>query len=247
MTDFVSKALFIVVDGPDGVGKTTAAEKLAKEIDGLYVKAIGDTPLGKIYRERFTAVGRQQNQLHNLTWMMGVFLEVLEDLIKPALAAGKDVIVDRWFYSTMAYQIQPIIDGDHSIRDKDLAGRLESALYQVLNRSPDVYLACHASIETVKERVVARAAVTGEMDRLDMLSNAELNALHDAYAKGAERAVNTSTQVFPIDCNKEAVFVLAEMKYAIQKAREPQLKWTESWHITATETTACPADVTATT
>jgi len=107
--DFL-KGKFIVLDGPDGSGKSTQVGLLAGFLGRCGVEAVlcrdpGGTDIG----EQIRAV-----LLDNKNTDMSVRCETLlymasrsqlyEQVIKPALAAGKCVICDRWVCSTYAYQ-----------------------------------------------------------------------------------------------------------------------------------------------
>jgi dTMP kinase len=101
---------FIVLDGPDGCGKSTQSKALAEWLrkqgaDVATFRDPGTTAIGEKIREILL------NPSHEA---MGVACEVLlymaaraqlwQEKIKPALAAGKCVVMDRWVSSTCAYQ-----------------------------------------------------------------------------------------------------------------------------------------------
>jgi dTMP kinase len=100
-------AIFIAVEGIDGAGKTTQVEMLRSAL-----LRSGEAPVvskeptngqwGKILRQS-ASEGRLP-----LTEELELFIkdrsEHVNALINPALAAGRIVILDRYFYSTIAYQ-----------------------------------------------------------------------------------------------------------------------------------------------
>jgi len=101
---------FIVIDGPDGAGKSTQVNRLAVALraEGLTVCQVRD-PGG-------TAVGDRIRQilLDNRHGEMSVPCELMlymasraqlaAEVIRPALAAGQCVLADRYVSATIAYQ-----------------------------------------------------------------------------------------------------------------------------------------------
>jgi len=105
----LEKGLFIVLEGIDGSGKTTQAARLR---DALLLSGI-DTVLtreptggkwGKKIRE-IASSGRQGvTTEEELEYFLEDREEHVREVIAPALEAGKVVVCDRYYYSTMAYQ-----------------------------------------------------------------------------------------------------------------------------------------------
>lgn len=99
--------LLIAFEGIDGAGKTTQVELLASHLRsaGLAVVASHEPtagPWGRKIRASATR-GRMSlaDELHAFTEDRK---EHVRDLIGPSLAAGSVVLLDRYFYSTIAYQ-----------------------------------------------------------------------------------------------------------------------------------------------
>lgn len=99
--------VFLVFEGIDGTGKSTQIRLLDERL-----QAAGETPVlsreptggawGQRIREsatagRMTPADELQAFIHDRT-------EHLRGLLMPSLAAGRIVILDRYFYSTIAYQ-----------------------------------------------------------------------------------------------------------------------------------------------
>jgi dTMP kinase len=99
--------LFITFEGPDGSGKSTQVEKLAAALadkDPLVVREPGGTELGERIRDLLLHRPEGMSAGGEMYLFMAARAELLETLIKPALAAGRVVIDDRYHDSTMAYQ-----------------------------------------------------------------------------------------------------------------------------------------------
>lgn len=104
--------MFFVFEGMDGAGKTTCrggvAEKLrALGYDVVECREPGGTFIGEKIRD--ILIYDESKYYQKLSEASRVLLfnasrtELLEHVIKPAITAGKIVLVDRWVYSTLAY------------------------------------------------------------------------------------------------------------------------------------------------
>lgn len=111
----MSNAKFIVVDGTDGVGKSSLIEKLADKINATgkpvaIVTLTDGTELIKLMRHY---ISNPAVTNPDATTMSLFFSSVLHDayirLVKPKLDAGITVICDRGLLSTMVYQHDSLI------------------------------------------------------------------------------------------------------------------------------------------
>ena len=107
MTDATPPGLLIVIEGIDGTGKSTHARRLAEwmEMKGRHPvvsREPTDRPWGRKLRDS-AASGRLSPQ-EELDCFLRDRSQHVEELIAPSLAAGRDVILDRYYFSTMAYQ-----------------------------------------------------------------------------------------------------------------------------------------------
>lgn len=101
---------FIVVEGIDGSGKSTLAARLAEELAlrrrrVLRTREPGGTRLGeKIRGLLLDARNSEMAPLTELFLYMACRAQLVEQVIRPALKDGLDVVCDRYYYSTAAYQ-----------------------------------------------------------------------------------------------------------------------------------------------
>ena len=101
---------FIVLDGPDGCGKTTQCKMLVQWLtqQGVTVEIYrdpGDTAIGeKIRQILLNPEHRTMSTRTELLLYMAARVQLWQEKIAPALQGGKCVILDRWLSSTCAYQ-----------------------------------------------------------------------------------------------------------------------------------------------
>src|SRR5687767_11083693 len=107
ISNIMQRGLFIVIEGIDGTGKSTQAKRLgewflAQGREVVLSREPTDGPWGKKLRDS-AATGRLSPQ-DELQYFLNDRREHVEEKIQPALAGGKVVILDRYYFSTMAYQ-----------------------------------------------------------------------------------------------------------------------------------------------
>ena len=101
---------FIVLDGPDGCGKSTQTKLLAQWLQRQGVATItfrdpGDTAIGeKIRRILLNPEHIKMSTTTEVLLYMAARAQLWLEKIAPALEKQKCVILDRWISSTCAYQ-----------------------------------------------------------------------------------------------------------------------------------------------
>ncbi|MDX2262387.1 MAG: dTMP kinase [Gemmatimonadales bacterium] len=105
----MTRGCFVVLEGPEGAGKTTLAASLVTRMrrDGLEVVSIrepGGTPVAEALRRELLDADREWTPEAELLYMATARADLVTRVIKPALAAGQVVLSDRYDLSTMAYQ-----------------------------------------------------------------------------------------------------------------------------------------------
>jgi dTMP kinase len=100
----------IVLEGADGVGKTTQVERLVARLGqhGLPAVALrepGGTPLGERIRSLLLDLpGGEVNDRAELLLFLAARAQIAPEVARE-LSAGRTVVLDRFFLSTYAYQI----------------------------------------------------------------------------------------------------------------------------------------------
>jgi dTMP kinase len=101
---------FVVIDGPDGAGKSTQVKMLADWLreQGLAVQEArdpGGTPIGE--KVRAILLDRLHDEMVvpcELMLYMASRAQLVAQVIRPALERGECVLCDRYVSSTVAYQ-----------------------------------------------------------------------------------------------------------------------------------------------
>ena len=167
---------FIVLEGADGVGKTTQTALLSswmesREIEHVVAREPGGTPLGEAVRDLIL----RETDLHiapepELLLILAARAAFVSEVVKPALAAGKVVLADRFALSTLAYQGYgrglPLDDVRDGLRIA--TGGLE----------PDLYIILDIPIEESS----ARQAASGiKLDRIEREGDGFLQSVRQGY------------------------------------------------------------------
>jgi len=157
----VPAGLFIVIEGIDGTGKSSQARRLAAWFENRGREVIlsrepTDGPWGRKLRE--SAAGGRLAPDDELQYFLNDRRQHVAEKILPALAAGKVVILDRYYFSTMAYQ---------GARGFDPAGirRLNEQFAPV----PDVLIILDLDVDMAISRIGQRGDSANEFEQHEAL------------------------------------------------------------------------------
>ncbi len=136
---------YIVVDGPDGAGKSVQLDRLKSLIEGLggswvYARDPGGTTIGDRIRHVLLGYDLSEMDVRCETLLfMASRAQLVSEVVRPALAAGKTVLGDRFISATCAYQVAAGFDRDDVLALGRLAvGDTWPDLTIVLDVPPDV-------------------------------------------------------------------------------------------------------------
>lgn len=171
---------FIVIDGPDGAGKSTQIKRLREwiEADGgasVYAKDPGGTPIGERIRHVLLGydLAAMDPRCETLLFMASR-AQLAAEVIRPALAAGKTVVGDRFISATCAYQVAAGFPRDDVIALGHWAvGDAWPDLTLVLDVPPEVgFERTGRSMQKAPRRPRA-----DQGDQLNMFADARLDAM----------------------------------------------------------------------
>lgn len=175
---------FIVVEGSEGVGKSTNIDFIRNwltdnKIEFIQTREPGGTKLGEKLRE----VLLHSNDMNiddnsELLMMMAARAAHISQVIEPALQAGKVVLCDRFIDSTYAYQGYG--------RQMDLARLDALADWTLQGLSPDLVLLLDAPVELAFGRIANRA-----QDRFEQLGKPFFERVREGFRARAQVGKNT--------------------------------------------------------
>ncbi len=153
----ISSGLFIVIEGIDGTGKSTQARRLAEWLTSLGRDVIlsrepTDGPWGTKLRQ--SALTGRMSPDEELECFLKDRRQHVEELINPALSAGKVVILDRYYFSTMAYQ------GARGFDPQEIRRRNEE-----FATTPDLLLILDLDVDAAHERIGVRGDTANEFEK----------------------------------------------------------------------------------
>jgi dTMP kinase len=183
------KAAFVTLEGVEGVGKSTnlafVAETLrAAGVDVLTTREPGGTPLGEQVRTWILDGDHGQLSAEVETLLMfAARAQHLSDVIRPALAAGRWVVCDRFSDATVAYQ-----GGGRGARPS-LLNSLRREIQQGLE--PNLTLLLDAPLDVGVQRIATR-----QLDHFEREQRPFFERVRQAYL---ELAAEESSRIKLVD------------------------------------------------
>ncbi len=138
--------MFVTLEGVDGAGKSTQARLLAGALgpETVLLREPGGTVAGERLRDLLKDASVELTPRAELMLFCAARAELVDQVIVPSLAAGRDVVCDRFVDSTAAYQ-----GGARGI-DPGLVATLNAAA--VRGCMPDRTVLLRLDTETAVER-----------------------------------------------------------------------------------------------
>ncbi|HPW18658.1 MAG TPA: dTMP kinase [Candidatus Aminicenantes bacterium] len=156
------RGLFIVLEGIDGSGKTTQARNLVRRLRrrGFETSFFREPTRGRFGREirRLAVRAGSATPARELALFVSDRKENVARNIGPALEAGRVVVLDRYYFSTMAYQGAKGLD----------VGRIRR-LNEAFAIAPDLVIVLDVDARAGLARIAGRKRRDGLFEREDYL------------------------------------------------------------------------------
>lgn len=200
---------FIVIEGLEGAGKTTARDVVVDTLrhqgitDIVFTREPGGTPLAEKLREliRQGMTNEVVTDKAELLMLYAARVQLVENVIKPALLRGCWVVGDRHDLSSQAYQ------GGGRGMDCELMKQLKQSVLG--DFAPDLTLYLDVTPETGLQRARAR----GELDRIERESLAFFTRTRERYQSIAA----SDTRIRTIDATQTIDRVSADIVDTLQQ------------------------------
>ena len=199
---------FIVIEGLEGAGKTTAISTVRQWLEArghtvVQTREPGGTPLAEQIRTLVKTVQTEQVAPETeLLLMYAARVQLLSQVIRPALLRGDWVLADRHDLSSRAYQ------GGGRMIDATLIDSIRQAVLGTIKPDFTLYLDIDPVIG------LERARVRGELDRIEQEQLAFFQRTRARYLEIA----NTEPNIAIIDASLTVAEVQQQIVAAIEAA-----------------------------
>jgi dTMP kinase len=198
---------FIVVEGLEGAGKSTALatikQFLTQQVDEfITTREPGGTAIGEVIRELIKHPP-QHEHLDSRAELLLLYtsrVQLIEQVIKPALKRGASVLADRFELSTYAYQ------GGGRGLDIQMIQQLSKLCVEGI--SPNLIL----FLDVDPEIGLTRAQSRGHSDRIERESLVFFESVRRAY----HETIKKLQQVVMIDANQPEMMVKQSITRALE-------------------------------
>lgn len=200
---------YIVIEGLEGAGKTTARDVIVETLQSLGIHDLHFTrePGGTVLAEKLRSLVLDIKSVGDevitdkaeVLMFYAARVQLVETVIKPALASGKWVIGDRHDLSTQAYQ-----GGGRGI-DRTMLATLRDAVLGDFRPDLTIYL------DVTPEVGLKRARARGDLDRIEQES---LNFFNRTRARYLELAA-ADDSIVTIDATQPLESVMADIRTAV--------------------------------
>ncbi|MFA5423225.1 MAG: dTMP kinase [Phycisphaerae bacterium] len=175
---------FIVLDGPDGCGKSTQVKLLGQwleksGVDCLLLRDPGTTVIGEKIRQVLLSVEHSELTTESEVLLyMAARVQLWHEKIAPALKQGLCVVIDRWLSSTCAYQGWA---GGFGVE------RVIKIAQDCLERPwPDITIILDVDLKT------AAARLNRDLDRMEQKGDGYHQKVRQGFLKLAEQIPNAT-------------------------------------------------------
>ncbi|MGR5501759.1 dTMP kinase [Vibrio sp. DNB22_10_4] len=205
---FIPQGKFIVIEGLEGAGKSSAINVLREELDAAGIEHVENTrePGGTLLAEKMRALVKEEQpgealqDRSELLLMYAARIQLVETVIKPALQKGAWVIGDRHDLSSQAYQ-----GGGRQI-DADTMSSLKQIALGSFKPDFTLYL-------DIEPRLgLERARGRGELDRIEKMDISFFERTRERYLNLASE----DSSIVTIDASQDIDSVQTDIRQAVK-------------------------------
>jgi dTMP kinase len=202
--------MFITLEGPDGSGKTSQIPPLAEAIraaghDLIVTREPGGTPIGDEVRQVIMDL-KHKERMHptaEILLFQASRAQLVNEVIRPALAAGRVVLCDRYADSTLAYQGYG--------HQTDLEVLRQIVRFATGGLTPDLTLLLDIDAEAGLRR---RSEDGGQWNRMDAY---QLEFHRRVRAGYHELAAQEPSRWATVDADRDAAAIQADLQRIVLK------------------------------
>lgn len=220
---------FVVIDGPDGAGKTTITNHITRELlkktDRVTrTRELGGTPLAESLRKLVIGMHPEEHVMIATRMLLALTCRVqhVANIIIPNLSMGKIVISDRFWPSTHVYQG---LSESEDCYQKVLS--LEHVVGSNVNMIPNIVV--HVTGDPVKlyERIRKKEMDFFESQPLDFHKKVN-TAYHRIMSQLSDKTVvyKIDTTELDDDMIEEALDRIVNFIYIAHLSNEERVSWT---------------------
>jgi dTMP kinase len=164
----LKKGMLVAIEGIDGTGKSTEVQKLCMHFTrlGFKTRCLREPTVGR-YGMEIRRIAREGRHLITPEEELELFIqdriEDCEKNIRPALSNRELVLIDRYYFSTIAYQGALGLDQE-SIRQRN----------ETIAVIPDLVIILDMAVDRSLARIRERGDVQDDFERSDFLERVRL-------------------------------------------------------------------------
>ncbi|GAA5214829.1 dTMP kinase [Corallincola platygyrae] len=216
MSQKAQRGKFIVIEGLEGAGKSTAISTVINYLSKHGVESPvttrepGGTPLAEKIRElvKSPEITEPVAPETELLMMYASRAQLVKTVIEPALESGQWVVGDRHDLSSRAYQ-----GGGRGIPDNQIQA-IKTAVLDDFTPDLTIYM------DIDPETGLARARGRGELDRIELEAIGFFERTRDRYLELAQ----SDSTIKTVDANRSLAEVTSQLEELLAKEVAPWLK-----------------------
>lgn len=177
---------FITFEGPEGSGKTTVIQQVAKKLENEYEVVLTREPGGVKTGEQIREVLLEGDDMDDRTEALLFAASRREHLVGkviPSLESGKLVLCDRYIDSSLAYQGYARGIGIEEV--KSINEFATNGLY------PDITIYLDVSVDVGRERILKNQRNQNRLDQEDV-------KFHEKVVEGYKKIIHNESERFMV-------------------------------------------------